>query len=253
MSKRCLYVPDVQAKPGVRMDHMTWASHYVADKQFDVLVQGGDWGDFPSLSSYDKGKASAENRRVSKDWDAFRTSVDLFEDKFIRIPGYKPRKVYTKGNHEFRADRYAEDNPAVDVLPDTCAYLKERGWEVYPFLKVAKIEGVLFSHLFPKTMTGRVTNTSIRYGSPNANQMIRANMASCVAGHKPGYDPSYHPGPNGKMLSGVIAGSYYLHQETYNGPGGDCQWRGLVVLNRFGRGEFDACPVNIKYLKEKYG
>ena len=247
--KRCLLIPDIQVKPGVPTQHLTWASRYIADKQPAIVVQIGDWADFPSLSSYDRGKASAENKRVSKDWDAFRRSVDLLECNW----GYSPRKVYTQGNHEYRATRYQMDNPAVDVLPDTCAYLKERGWEVHPFLKVAKVEGVLFSHLFPRSLSGRVTNSGMKYGSPSANHMIRANMASCVAGHKPGYDPSYYPGPNNKMLSGVIAGSYYLHQEEYNGPGNDCHWRGLVMLNRFGNGEFDACPVNVKYLKEKYG
>lgn len=251
--KRCLYVGDTQVKPGVPLQHLTWASHYINDKRPDILVQGGDWSDYPSLSSWDKGKASAENKRVSKDWDAFRTSVDLFEAKWVGKHGYNPRKVFTKGNHEFRVDRYQMDNPAIDNLPDVCAYLRDRGWETHEYLEVAKVDGVLFSHLFPRTLTGRITFGSARYGSPSANHMIRANMASCVAGHKPGFDYATVPGPGGKQLHGVIAGSFYLHNETYVSPSGDGQWKGVVMLNGFGKGQFDVCPVSIRYLKEKYG
>ena len=248
--KRCLYIPDIQDKPGCPKQHLTWAARYIRDKQPDYVVQGGDWWDANSLSSWDKGKAAAENKRVTKDWDSFRQSVDLLEANW----GYTPRrKMYTKGNHEYRVDRYQQDNPAIDNLPNTCEYLKERGWETYEFMEVAKLEGVLFSHLFPRTLTGRVTFGSARYGSPSANHMIRANMASCVAGHKPGFDYATVPGPAGRALHGVIAGSFYLHHETYVSPSGDGQWKGIVMLNGFGNGQFDVCPVSVRYLREKYG
>jgi hypothetical protein len=228
-----------------------WAGRYAADKGFDPIIQIGDWGDFQSQSSYDKGKRSAEGRRLSKDWDAMRASVDRFMAPLDRN-GKLPRLVYTKGNHEFRIDRAIEDNPNNDTLPDVLQYMADRGWEVYDYLEVAKVEGVLVSHLFPLTLNGRVTNSSKKYGAPSASHMVRANMASCIAGHKPGYDVAMHPGPANRMLCGLIAGSFYLHRETYNGPGYDNQWKGVVALNRLHKGRFDACPVSIEYLKETY-
>lgn len=251
MSKRCLLIPDLQVAPGRTLSHLSWAARYIADKQPDIIIQIGDWADFPSLSSYDRGKASAENKRVSKDWDAFRTSVDLLMSGWSSGK-YKPRMVYTKGNHEFRAERYQQDNPAVDVLPDTGAYLAGAGWETYEFLDVARVEGCLVSHYFPRTLTGRVTSGSQKYGAPRAEVMIRANMASCIAGHKPGFDYATFPGVN-RILHGVIAGSFYQHNEEYMGPQGHSYWRGVVMLNRIKNGAFDICPVSMEYLRERYG
>lgn len=251
--KRGLVLPDVQAGPGRPNRHLGWAAHYAIDKGFDPIIQVGDWGDFPALSSYDKGKAAFEGRRLSRDWDAFRASVDAFETVLARSKGYNPRKVYTEGNHEYRIKRAENDNPELQgALPDPQAYLAEHGWETYEYLTVVKVEGVLVSHLFPRTLNGRVTNTSVRYGAPNASVMVRANMASCIAGHKPGYDVEMHPGAGGRMLCGLIAGSFYLHSETYNGPGFDNQWKGVVALNGLHNGRFDACPVSIRYLQERY-
>ena len=251
--KRALFIPDVQAGPGRPNRHLTWVGRYAADKGFDPIIQAGDWGDYPSLSFFDKGKLVFEGRRLSKDWDAHRTSVDLFETELAKAKGYKPRKVYTKGNHEFRIERAMNDSPGLDTLPNVTGYMQERGWETYEYLQVAKVEGVLFSHLFPRTLTGRVTNSSIKYGANSANHMVRANMASCVAGHKPGFDYAAVPGPGERKLHGLIAGSFYLHKETYAGPNSDINWKGVVVLNRLKAGSFDVCAVSIDYLRERYG
>lgn len=249
MSKRGLLIPDLQVKPGVPLDHLTWLARFIDDKQFDPVIQIGDWGDFPSLSSYDRGKASAENKRLSKDWEAFCRSVDLVDKAF---KSYSPRRVYCAGNHEERIRRYANDNPALDTLPNPTRFLAARGWETYEFLKVGKVEGVAVSHLFPRSLKGTVTNAGLKYGAPSAEHMVRANMTSCIAGHKPGFD--YKPyATDTKVYHGLIAGSFYLHKETYNGPNGDGAWKGVVVLNQLRNGDFDPCPVRIQFLRERYG
>ncbi len=247
--KRGLLIPDLQVKPGVSLKHITWLARFIADKQFDPIIQIGDWADFPSLSSYDKGKAAAENKRLSKDWDAFRQSVDLLEPAFKT---YNPRRVFCEGNHEGRLARYQNDNPSLDTLPCVVTYLRERGWETHRFLKVARVEGVAVSHLFPRSLKGTITNTGVKYGAPSAEHMVRANMTSCIAGHKPGFD--YKPYHNGvRMFHGLIAGSFYLHKETYNGPDADVAWKGVAVLNRLRNGDFDPSPCRIDYLRERYG
>lgn len=251
-AKRGLVIPDVQAGPTRSVTHLKHVSKFIADKQFDTIIQNGDLGDFTSLSSFDKGKASAENRRLSKDWDAFRLAVDTIMASWAGIKGYKPRLVYTAGNHEFRVVRYQEANPELDTLPDPVAYMKSLGWESYPFLTVAKVEGCQVSHLFPRSLAGRVTMAGLKYGAPSPEHQVRANMASTIAGHRPGYahgtfstqDRQYH---------GLIAGSCYAHKEEWMGPRQDNNWSGVVVLNQLKRGEFDPCPVRLSYLKSRYG
>jgi hypothetical protein len=248
-SKRVLVIPDVQAKPGVSLSHLTWLSRYIAAKQFDIIICIGDLWDVPSLSSYDRGKAAAENKRLSKDWDAGRHAVDLLMDGWPTQ--YRPRLVYTEGNHEYRIKRYAMDNPAVDTLPDPCAYMASRGWKAYRFLEVANVGGCLVSHYFPRTLKGTITSTSMKYGAASAETMVRANMRSCIAGHKPGYDYKSYSAAD-RTYHGLIAGSFYTHNEDYLGPQ-QRYWRGVVVLNQFRNGEFDPCPVSLSYLKERYG
>lgn len=249
---RAIVIPDTQAAPGRTTKHLVALSRYIAAKQFDLIVHIGDLCDFPSLSSYDKGKAVFEGRRLAKDWESFQTTVDCIEGAWTGKK-YNPRRIYCEGNHEARVQRAENTSPElIGSLPNPCAYMTERGWESYPFLTVAKAEGVLFSHLFPKTLTGRVTNTSIKYGANSANHQIRANMKSCVAGHRPGIDIAMMPGATG-MLVGVIAGSFYPWKETYNGPTGDEAWRGVVVLNRLKNGQYDPCLVSLQYLMESFG
>lgn len=249
MSKRALVIPDVQAGPGRSLKHLEWCANFISDKQFDIIIQIGDLGDFTSSSSYDRGKASAENRRFSKDWDAFRTAADLIMGKWPN--NYRPRLVYTEGNHEYRITRYANDNPEIDTLPSPTAYMESLGWEAFPFLQVARVEGCNVSHFFPRTLTGAITSTSMKYGAANARNMVRANMASCIAGHKPGLDWDVVSAGN-RNYHGLIAGSFYTHNEDFMGPQ-QRYWRGVVVLNQLRNGEFDPCPVSINYLKERYG
>lgn len=248
MSKRALLIPDIQAGPGRSTKHLEWCSKYIADKQFDIIIQIGDLGDFTSLSSYDRGKASAENRRLSKDWDAFRGAVDLLSKGWR---SYNPRLVYCAGNHEHRVYRYQEDNPALDTLPDPVRYMGGAGWEAHGFLSVAKVEGCSVSHFFPRSLQGTITSTAMKYGATSAKNMVRANMASCIAGHRPGIDWGVYSAGN-RTYHGLIAGSFYTHNEEFMGPQ-QRYWRGVVALNRMKNGEFDPCPVSIGYLKERYG
>jgi hypothetical protein len=238
MSLKILVVPDLQVKPGLKLDHVTHISKYIRDKKPDVVVQIGDLWDFPSLSSYDKGKKSAEGRRVDADFEAGCRAVELLMEH--------------AGNHEERLLRAAEMSPELDgTLPDPIAYLTGLGWEAHPFLKVVRIAGVAFAHFFPKNSQGRVTAGSSRMGAPSALAQIKANMESCVAGHRQGLDVAiYHAGRT--TLRGIIAGSAYRHEEHYLGPQGENYWRGVLMLHEVRNGTFSTMEVTLDYLREKY-
>jgi hypothetical protein len=57
---------------------------------------------------------------------------------------------------------------------------------------------------------------------------------------------------DGALLTSVIAGSGYPHEEAYLGAQGNKHWRGVLVLNDVHDGEFDLMPVSLKYLEKKY-
>lgn len=243
---RHFYIPDAQVKDGVPIDHLGWAGQYIADKRPDVVICGGDFFDMPSLSSYDKGKKSYENRRYRKDVDAGLRAMDKLLVPIHKQSGYKPRMVFTLGNHCERIVRAIEDDPKLEgTIGIKDLKLTEYGWKVYPFLEVVKINGIHYSHFFPSGIMGRPCTT--------ARKIINTYHASCVAGHQQGRDVAYSKRGDGKAITAIIAGSFYQHDETYLTPMANHCWRGCVMLNEVRDGQFDEMFISLDFLKRRYG
>lgn len=249
--KRLMVICDVQAKPGTDFSFLSRMGQYAVDKRPDVILGIGDWADMPSLSSYDKGKKSFEGRRYKRDIEAAQFSMQAFlkpiEDynKTARKP-YKPRLVMTLGNHEERILRAINDDPKLDgVLSIDDLAFKEYGWEVYPFLEVVIIEGVAFAHFFATGVMGRPASSA-------AAQLRVANM-SCFAGHQQGKQIAYAKRADGAILTSIISGSCYEHEEHFLGPQVNKQhWRGFFMLHDVKDGSFDEMPVSLSFINQRY-
>ena len=246
-------IPDTQVKPDVPLDHLLYAGRYIASKKPDVIVMIGDWWDMESLCSYDKGKASFEGRRYKKDIDAGNLAMDLFlqpiktERERLKVnkkKQWKPRMVFTIGNHEQRIERAIENDC---ILEDTIGYqdLNLDDWEVADFLQPVIIEGVAFSHYFTTGVMGRPVTS--------ARAMLTKKMMSCVMGHVQDRDIAYGKRADNARLTGLFAGMYTQHDEAYLGNQGNGSWKGIWMLNEVESGSFDELPVSLNYLKNKYG
>lgn len=244
-------IPDTQVKPGVRTDHLEWAGKYIAEKKPDVVVHLGDHWDMPSLSSYDKGKASAEGRRVAKDIQAGNDALDRLTLEICRSDSkYKPRRIILRGNHENRLERYINDNAELQGTFDGAFNDAQLGWEVVPFLQPIEVGGVSFCHYFPRSSDGNVAQT--KRGAPSARAQLMREMQSCISGHKQGLDLAIHT--NGKrLIRSIIAGSFYQHSEEYLSPQGNAHWQGMLMLHEVHGGNFNLCEVSLDFLKRKYG
>lgn len=218
------------------------------------MVCLGDFGDMPSLSSYDIGKKSFEGRRYKKDVEVVHSGMEAllgplwdYNKKAAKNhrERYNPRQVFLLGNHEFRAARAANDDPKLDgtIGIEDLKY-KEYGWEVYDFLDVCILEGIAFSHYFVTGVAGRPAGTA-------AAQLRKTNMSS-IAGHQQGKQIAYGTRADGKTITSIIVGSCYEHNEDYMGPQGNKHWRGVVMLHDVEDGQFDEMFVNLGYLKKKY-
>jgi hypothetical protein len=245
-----LVVPDTQCKPGVPLDHLEWAGKYIADRKPDAVIALGDWWDMPSLSSYDAGKKSFEGRMYKADIEAGKEGMRLFMAPIKRMK-QKPRLVFLIGNHEQRVERAVESDRK---LEGTIGYhdfqLEKDGWEVYPFLQVAVIDQIAYSHFFPRAASGSIMQT--KRGAPNAKDQLKREGRSCTAGHQQGIDIAALP-LGGKLQWGLIAGSFYQHQENYLSPQGNDHWRGLVVKHEVNEGTYCPMLVSIDYLRRRYG
>lgn len=250
-----MMVPDMQIKPNQSMEHIKWIAQYVIDKKPDVIVIIGDWADMPSLSSYDIGKKSFEGRTYRDDILAANdglqmlmapieaASASTFRNHKLR---WNPRKIVTLGNHEHRINRAIEDDRKLEGLISTDdIFFKQFGFEVYPFLEVATVDGIAYSHYFVSGVMGRPVTS--------ARALLQKKYMSCVAGHQQGYDIATAYRGDGTRITAIIAGSGSPHEEAYLNPQSNKHYRGLVMLNEVRNGEFDEMKVSLNFLKERYG
>ena len=237
-----MVIPDCHVKPGVNTDHLEWAGNYASDKQPDVIVMIGDWFDMPSMSSYDRGKLAFEGRRYVSDIKAGRVAMERFLKPILATKGYKPRLVFTMGNHEYRVIRYADENPELSgKLSWEDFGLKEYGWEVVDYLKPVTIDGVSYCHFFTSGVMGRPVSS--------AAALLRARQQSSTMGHVQNTDVAFHPKTQNIAM---FAGTFYSHDEDYLGYQGNVQRRQIVIKHEVEDGHYDPMFVSMKFLEKSY-
>ena len=251
---RILVIPDCQVKSGIPTEHLTWAGKAICDYRPDVVVNIGDFADMPSLSTHDKaGSKYFEGKRYKDDIKAAKEGMAKLlaplrslqkSQKESKHKIYRPRMVLTLGNHDNRINRALDNNPMLEgvIGVEDLGYNKD--WEVHDFLHPIFINGVGFCHYFPVGIMGRPASS--------ANVLVNKLHQSCIAGHQQGKQVAYGKRADGTAICGIIAGSFYLHDEDYMDKMTNAHWRGLVVLNEVEGGAFDEMFLSMNYLKKKY-
>lgn len=254
-----LVIPDTQIRAGVPLDHLEWIARYALEHRPDVIVQLGDWYDFPSLSSYDtathKALAGADVRSDleagHEGWERFEGVIRADNRRKNSKRRYKPTRYWLLGNHENRLQRALQDQPWLRGLvagwqqPAT-----SKGWRPVPFLQPLHLDGVSYCHYFVRSASGSVTQS--RRGQPSAKAQVVREGASTTAGHRQGLDVHVQPTSRG-LLRGVIAGSCYQHEEEYLTPQGVHYWRGIIHKRRVRNGYYDLTEISLDTLRELYG
>lgn len=242
-----LVIADTQCKSEENLEYMRAIGNYILSEKPDIIVHIGDHYDFPSLSSYDKGKASSEGRRLINDVLAGNLGFELLNEAISLDETYNPRKVFCLGNHEYRLERYVEDNPElVGTLGLDCLPFSEYGWEVYPFLKPVEIDGIFFVHYLANPFSGKPFGGS-------AMNILKNVGRSFVVGHKQCLDIAIRPTIDGKQQIGIVNGACYDFDEKYKGFQGNNHFRGLTVLREVEDGFGVPTFVSLDYIKENYG
>lgn len=245
----------MQIKPGADLKHIDHIAQYIVEKKPDVIVDIGDFADMSSLSSYDVGKKSFEGRRYKDDIDAaneglqrLNAPIDAEVARCERrhIKRWNPKRVVTRGNHDWeRIVRAVENDRKLEGLisVDDIHYT-QHGYQVFPFLEVAIIEGVAFSHYLCSGIMGRPITT--------ARALLTKKHMSCVVGHQPGYDVATDYRADGGRITAIIAGSGYPEDLEYLNPQTNKHWRGIIMLNEVVDGSFDEMKVSLAFLRKKY-
>lgn len=105
----------------------------------DVLVVMGDAVDMDSVSSFPK----VDGRRMT-----LEEEMDAARPEFAKLNGIgATTKVYLKGNHEFRLERYlATEAQRLGKLVDLEGLLPLRGWRVIPYGQAYWIGELMMTH-----------------------------------------------------------------------------------------------------------
>lgn len=253
---KILVIPDTQRRPdnvqvNTPLDHAL--GNLIVKERPDVVVHIGDHWDMPSLSTYDMPKnnrRTIDGREVAADVDAGCESMervlaplrDLQKrqgDSKHRV--YRPRMVFTLGNHEERILRFPELRGLVgigDMFAGT-------PWEVYDYLEPVTFGGVEFVHYAANALSGRPFGGSAEY-------RLNKTKMSVVQGHEQTFKYAMEFLNNGRALSFLVGGACYLHDEPYKGPQGNNHYRGAFILHDVKDGVYDLEQVSCARMMREY-
>lgn len=235
--KRIFVIPDTQVRPGVPTDHFDWVGQMIREYEPEYLVHLGDHWDMASLSSY-SGELEREGQRYTADIEAGNAALERLH---VAMGGFKPkRKIILRGNHEQRIERAVSENAK---LKGALSYdhFNDRalGWEVVDYCGdhpgQIELEGVKFAHYFA------AVNARGPIGGTAQNKLVKIGEPY-VMGHVQGLDTGHKQFATGRVIRGIVAGSCYLHDESYKGNA-NAHWRGVVVLNGVRNGSYGLMDI----------
>lgn len=251
--KKYVVVFDIHASPGEDNTRADALANLIIDQKPDVVVNGGDTIDFASLSSYDKGKRSAIGRNYIADVESHLDFQSRMWEPVKARKKKMPFRVFLFGNHEFRLDR------ALDISPEYAGAidykhlkLEEYYDELVPYdgnnPGVIELDGILFSHFFPSGVMGRPVS-----GERPAYSLIIKNGQSSIQGHIHTLDFCSQRKVSGRVLNGLVCGTFNEHVPNWAGTIGSFWQPGLAVLHNVHDGHYDFEWWSLERVKQVYG
>lgn len=247
-----LVIPDTQIRPDNLVQNaplLSAVGQLIVSWKPDVVVHIGDHFDMHSLSTYDfkpRNRITFDGDEVCEDVAAAEEGMDmllgpLFAEQARQRQNkqkvYNPRRIFTLGNHEQRADRFSELRGLVDIRGS----LNQLGWEVYDYLEPVMVEQIMFVHYAANPLTGRPYGGSAEY---RLNKM----KTSFVQGHEQTFKYAEEYLNDGRSISALVGGACYLHDEPYKGYQGNNHFRGCFMLHDADSGRYDLEQVSTRRL-----
>ncbi len=252
-----LIIGDSHSKPDVSNDRFKWLGELIMERQPEVIIDIGDSADMASLCSYDVGSVRAEGRRYADDIKAYKDAQKKLFAPMVKYNNthskwkkkqYKPELIKTRGNHEHRITRAANETPAMYghlKLED----LQEAsfGWDCYDFLKPAVIDGIAYQHYFTSGVMGRPIG-----GVNHARTLVSKCYMSCEQGHSHMRDFWEDTKVDGSKVFGLVVGCYFGHAEEYTSENHRF-WRGITYLREVREGQGEPEFIAYDEIRRKYG
>lgn len=256
MSKEYLIVPDCHAHPDHSNVRADWLGQFIKDRKPDVVVNMGDTWDLPSLSSFDKGKASFNGASYEKDMEAGLDFQDRMWHPIKKSKKKQPRKVFLEGNHCHRLSKVLEYEPHLAGDRYGISYKNFQLENYYHDIVmyqgqtpgIITLDGISFAHFFVSGLMGRPIG-----GDNHAASLLNKNYSSCVAAHSHTLDYAIRAGSNGKKIMGLVAGVYQDYSSGWAGVVNNLWHSGLCYLRNVDDGTYDLEVISMDALRKEYG
>lgn len=258
-----IVIPDAHAEPGEDTTRFKALGAMIHDEALRAMDEGyklavvclGDFWDMHSLSSYDKGKGSAEGARVKDDLTAGFLAMGVMLNQIPATIRNSIQWEFCCGNHEApRLRRFVNDNPELDGFLDAESMwfepLRAVGWRVHDFLEPVEVGGFWFSHYF----ASGVLNKPIGGLNMGRSLVLKTLGKSVVVGHTHELHMYRGTSPvDGTASWGISAGCFFEVDHAYAGPQANrLYWRGVVVLRNARDGDADVETFTIERLKREH-
>jgi len=255
MTKDYLILPDPHAHPDHNNDRADWLGQFILDRKPDVVVNMGDTFDMPSLSSYDKGKASFSGASYEKDISSGLDFLDRMWHPIRKAKKKKPTSIFLEGNHEHRLKKVIEYDPQLQGDKFGVSYknyqLKDYHNEVVYYQGqtpgIYTADGISFSHFLVSGLMGRPIG-----GEHHAASLLSKNYSSCVVAHSHTVDWAVRSSSNGKKIMGLVAGVFQDYDAGWAGTCNNLWWPGIIYLRGVEDGTYDPEFISLEALRDEY-
>jgi hypothetical protein len=255
VTKNILVIPDPHGHPDHNNDRADWLGKFILDRKPDVVVNMGDTFDMPSLSTFDKGKASFNGASYEKDINSGLDFLDRLWNPIRQAKKKKPYSVFLEGNHEHRLKRALETQPELAGDRYGISYknyqLTDYHNEVVYYEGqtpgISTIEGISFAHFLVSGLMGRPIG-----GEHHAASLISKNHSSCVVAHSHTVDWAVRHTSTGQRIMGLVAGVYQDYKSGWAGACNNLWWPGIVYLRNASEGVYDPEFISLEALRREY-
>lgn len=255
VSKTHLVIPDSHSHPDYGNERFDWLGKLILDVKPDVLINLGDHADMPSLSSYDKGKASFHGRNYADDIEAALDAHERTWGPITRAKKKKPYSVIIEGNHEHRIKKVLEMEPhlaghrfglSFDDL-DFRKYYSDIVEYEGGSPGIISVDGIDYSHYFVAGISGRPLQ-SVHH----AHALTQKRFTSSTCGHSHLLDFHVSRDSSGRSRLGLVAGVFQDYKAPWAGSSANHWSQGLILKKNVENGIYDLECISMERLKNEY-
>ena len=256
MAKTHLVLPDSHAHSDYSNERYDWIGKLILDLKPDVLINIGDTADMPSLSAYDKGKASFHGRNYEKDINAHLDAQERMWGPITKSKKRKPRSIFLEGNHEHRIKRVLDFEPHLEGVKYGISFkdleLNRYYSDVVEYEAgapgIITVDEIDYAHFFVSGISGRPLQ-SVHH----AFALTQKRFRSSTCGHSHLYDHYVAKDSSGMVRHGLVCGNFQDYPAPWAGKNLFNLWtQGVCIKRNVEGGNYDLQFISLESLKKEY-